>query len=357
MLTNRGEAVLTDFGIAQILGSTQLTVSGALMGTLNYMAPEQGLQGHCDQRSDLYSLGIVYYEMLTGYTPFDADTPLAILLKHLNDPLPLPRQIDPALPPELERIALRALSKDPADRYQSAEEMTAALDEIKVEALPVNPRELLPHPSELDQNAVFSGTSRQKITDQRFAKLDTDPDLAGTLKSSQTATQNPGTGSPANQLQTAPAKRVSTSAAVLSGLSVILFFNFLATMILTLNGINVFSRGWAFELFLLGGFLAVIMWAVEIHWLLIPIIMIFGITSILAYTAITGRWGDWAFLWFLVLLIIGQAIIVPVRMNQNPTRLKTQARTWGSILMLLSVVLASLTCLLTGLVTLLQKAF
>jgi len=75
MLTSRGEAVVTDFGIAQIVGSTTYTVSGALMGTLSYMAPEQGLQGHCDQRSDLYSLGIVFYEMLTGYTPFDADTP------------------------------------------------------------------------------------------------------------------------------------------------------------------------------------------------------------------------------------------------------------------------------------------
>jgi serine/threonine protein kinase len=90
MLTRRGQAVLTDFGIAQIVGSTQYTVSGALMGTLNYMAPEQGFKGTCDERSDIYSLGIVLYEMLTGYTPFDADTPLAILMKHLNDPCPCP---------------------------------------------------------------------------------------------------------------------------------------------------------------------------------------------------------------------------------------------------------------------------
>jgi len=78
------------FGIAQIVGGTQYTVSGALMGTLSYMAPEQGLSGHCDARSDIYSCGITYYEALTGSVPFDADTPLAILMKHINDPLPIP---------------------------------------------------------------------------------------------------------------------------------------------------------------------------------------------------------------------------------------------------------------------------
>jgi serine/threonine protein kinase len=86
MLTKRGQAVIADFGIAQIVGSARHTVSGALMGTLNYIAPEQGLEGHSDARSDIYSLGIVLYEMLTQRTPFDADTPLAILMKHLNDP-------------------------------------------------------------------------------------------------------------------------------------------------------------------------------------------------------------------------------------------------------------------------------
>jgi len=119
MLTKKKQAVLTDFGIAQIVGSTQYTVSGALMGTLNYMAPEQGLKGLCDSRSDIYSLGIVLYEMLTGYTPYDADTPLAILMKHLNDPLPLPTQIDPTLPTALENVVLKALAKDPDDRFKT----------------------------------------------------------------------------------------------------------------------------------------------------------------------------------------------------------------------------------------------
>ena len=95
LLTRDGQAVLTDFGIAQIVGGTRYTATGALMGTLVYMSPEQGLEGQCDERSDIYSLGIVLYEMLTGDPPFDAETPLAILMKHVNDPLPMPRKSDP----------------------------------------------------------------------------------------------------------------------------------------------------------------------------------------------------------------------------------------------------------------------
>ena len=167
MLTKKGQAVLTDFGIAQILGSTQATVSGALMGTLNYMAPEQGLEGYCDARSDIYSLGIVLYEMLTGYTPFDADTPLAILMKHLNDPLPLPSQLDPNLPPSLEQVVLKALSKAPEDRYQSAGEMAAALQDL-AEKLSDETRQMVSPPEGFAPQVVFSGDSRQQIANRRL---------------------------------------------------------------------------------------------------------------------------------------------------------------------------------------------
>lgn len=187
LLTKRGEAVITDFGIAQIVGSTQHTASGALMGTLNYMAPEQGLEGLSDVRSDIYSLGIMLYEMLTQQVPFDADTPLAVLMKHLNDPLPLPRQIEPDIPEPFERIVLKALSKRPVDRYDSAEEMAqmlwAAAEEAGVE---VPQRISLPlsfttseAPSE--SVAVFSGTSRKRITDAGFAADDTDASIGRRL--------------------------------------------------------------------------------------------------------------------------------------------------------------------------------
>jgi serine/threonine protein kinase len=187
LLTRRGEAVITDFGIAQIVGSTQHTASGALMGTLNYMAPEQGLEGQSDVRSDIYSLGIMLYEMLTQQVPFDADTPLAVLMKHLNDPLPLPRQIEPDIPESFERIVLKALSKRPVDRYDSAEEMAQALWAAAEEAgIEVPQRISLPlsfTTSEAPSQsvAVFSGTSRERITDAEFAADDTDASIGQRL--------------------------------------------------------------------------------------------------------------------------------------------------------------------------------
>ncbi len=187
LLTRRGEAVVTDFGIAQMVGSTRHTASGAMMGTLNYMAPEQGLQGQSDVRSDVYSLGIVFYEMLTQRVPFDADTPLAVLMKHLNDPLPLPRKIEPAVPEPLERVVLKALAKQPDDRYQSAGEMAEALVAAAKEAgfeipdcisLPLS---FTTAEAPAESVAVFSGTAREKITDRHFAEDDTDAALGKKL--------------------------------------------------------------------------------------------------------------------------------------------------------------------------------
>ena len=187
MLTRRGEAVVTDFGIAHIVGGTQYTVSGALIGTLNYMSPEQGLKGHGDHRSDIYSLGIVFYEMMLGHTPFDADTPLAILMKHLNDPLPLPHKLDPSIPEAFERVLLTALSKQPDERYQSAAEMAQALVAAAQESgieLPANIH--LPVPERKagparENVAVYSGTARQQIADPEFAADDTDSGLGEKL--------------------------------------------------------------------------------------------------------------------------------------------------------------------------------
>ena len=187
MLTKRGEAVVTDFGIAQILGSTSHTASGAMMGTLNYMAPEQGLQGQSDVRSDVYSLGIVFYEMLTKRVPFDADTPLAVLMKHLNDPLPLPRKIEPAVPEPLERVVLKSLAKRPEDRHQTAEEMKKALVAASNEAgidIPQTislPLSFTTPEAPSESVAVFSGTARKRITDVHFADDETDASVGHRL--------------------------------------------------------------------------------------------------------------------------------------------------------------------------------
>ncbi|NJL92804.1 MAG: serine/threonine protein kinase [Anaerolineae bacterium] len=120
--------VLTDFGIAKIITGGQFTASGGMVGTPAFMSPEQGLGESGDERSDLYSLAVILYQMVTNQLPFDAETPLAVILKHLNEPLPLPREINPDVPPWVEQVIVRGLAKDPADRFQTAEEFIGALD-------------------------------------------------------------------------------------------------------------------------------------------------------------------------------------------------------------------------------------
>ncbi|MFN8417802.1 MAG: protein kinase [Anaerolineae bacterium] len=124
---NPNEPILTDFGIAKILGASNLTGSGVAVGTPTYMSPEAGRGEKVDERADIYSLGIMLYEMVTGTLPYDADTPWAVILKHNNDPLPPPRSLAPDLPAGVERIILRALAKNPDDRYHTAAEFRDAL--------------------------------------------------------------------------------------------------------------------------------------------------------------------------------------------------------------------------------------
>jgi serine/threonine protein kinase len=120
--------LLTDFGLARMVeGSTQLTASGVGVGTPDYMAPEQGQGRTVDRRADIYSLGVVLFEMLTGQVPYDAETPMAVVLKHITEPLPMPRSLDPTIPESVESAILTALAKHPDDRYPTAGDMAAAL--------------------------------------------------------------------------------------------------------------------------------------------------------------------------------------------------------------------------------------
>jgi len=136
LVDERGNCLLTDFGLARMAEATsKLTSSGAIMGTPAYMSPEQGAGANVDGRTDLYALGVILYEMVTGRVPYTAETPIAIVFKHIQDPLPPARNLAPDLPEELELVLLKALAKNPADRYQTAEDFIQALQG----ALPAGP--------------------------------------------------------------------------------------------------------------------------------------------------------------------------------------------------------------------------
>ncbi|MGH2593234.1 MAG: serine/threonine-protein kinase, partial [Anaerolineae bacterium] len=121
-------ALLTDFGLAKMrAGDRKLTKSGIGMGTPDYMAPEQAQGLPVDGRVDLYSLGCVLHEMLTGKVPFEADSGMAVVIKHITEPPRPPREINPKLPLAVEQVILRSLEKDPHKRYQTAEAMVADL--------------------------------------------------------------------------------------------------------------------------------------------------------------------------------------------------------------------------------------
>ncbi len=129
LLTEEGWPLLSDFGIAKMLESTTYaTQSGALLGTPQYMSPEQGQGQKVDKRADIYALGVILFEMLTGRVPFDADTPAAVIIKHIMSPLPMPREVNPDLSEGVERVILKAVAKNPEDRFQTAGELAKALE-------------------------------------------------------------------------------------------------------------------------------------------------------------------------------------------------------------------------------------
>ena len=128
LLERDGTPILSDFGLAKMIGSLpRLTRTGTTVGTPEYMAPEQGEGEAVGPPADHYALAVIAYEMLTGRVPFTADTPLAVLLAHMHKPLPLPRAVNPAIPPGVEAVLLKGLAKPPGDRYPTASQFVSEL--------------------------------------------------------------------------------------------------------------------------------------------------------------------------------------------------------------------------------------
>ena len=130
MILKNGSAKVTDFGIARIM-SSQNTLTREALGSVHYISPEQAKGGRVDNRSDLYSLGVVMYEMLTGRPPYDGESPVAVALQHINGNAPMPSTLNPNIPGGLEQIIMRAMSADPAQRYASASAMLYDLEEFR----------------------------------------------------------------------------------------------------------------------------------------------------------------------------------------------------------------------------------
>ncbi len=143
IVTYDNKIKVMDFGIARTTGGSAMTQTGTIMGTAQYISPEQAQGRAADPRSDLYSLGVVLYEMLTGKVPFDGDNPVSIAYKHVReDPLP-PTMVNPDISPGLEAVVMKALSKNPENRYQSAVEMRSDLERC-LEGAPVFATPVLP---------------------------------------------------------------------------------------------------------------------------------------------------------------------------------------------------------------------
>ena len=155
MIDKEGNARIMDFGIARSLHTESATADGSIVGTPEYMSPEQVDGRGVDERTDIYAVGVILFEMVTGRVPFVGDTPLSIAFKHKTDRPPAPREMNPAVPPELDRLILKCLEKDKAKRYQSTAELAAELSGIEEAYRTTEPSTALKRPTTVKETATL----------------------------------------------------------------------------------------------------------------------------------------------------------------------------------------------------------
>ena len=162
IITEDGIAKVTDFGIAKAVSNSTITAFGTTIGSVHYFSPEHARGGFTDAKSDLYSLGVVMYEMVTGRVPFDADTPVSVALKHMQEEPEEPIELNPNLPSAVNRIIMKALKKDTTLRYQSATDMLADL------------RQALKNPNgDFVEDRSYDATARtQKINTDLYGNIE-----------------------------------------------------------------------------------------------------------------------------------------------------------------------------------------
>ncbi|HEY2945946.1 MAG TPA: protein kinase, partial [Vicinamibacteria bacterium] len=201
MLDSRGAVRLMDFGIAKrVDAQTSATATGLIIGTPEYMSPEQARGDKVDYRSDVYSLGIVMFEMFTGQVPFQADTPLATVLKHLHEAPPLDGPAAVRIPRDAKRVLGKALAKNPGDRHESAEELARELEA------------LLGHPPRARLRATRSAVAAEPASEPRTEEMSTPVPTAVPTKARTTAI--PATAATAPARVAAPTLSESSRPAV-----------------------------------------------------------------------------------------------------------------------------------------------
>jgi serine/threonine-protein kinase len=215
MLASDGLLKVTDFGIARAGAESEMTEAGSVIGTAQYLSPEQAHGGELTSASDCYSAGIVLYEMLTGRVPFDGERPVVVAMKQINEPPVPPSTYEPDIPPALEAVVMTALAKRPSERYRSAEEFSAALNDVR--------RQL--DPASTGQHTMILGAAAGEAAAQTAL-------MAASTPPSQPTATAPLAASPAAAARPPAKKKRNRTTAIVIALIVVLGIAAVAAVLL-----------------------------------------------------------------------------------------------------------------------------